>query len=64
MDVAEILKLLEDHSKEHKERSKCKIAMRSPEGRIAAQIHASVAEELDGLIAEIHQKMAAAALRR
>ena len=64
MDLEDVLELLEKRSQEHRERSECKIATRTPEGRIAAQIHASVAEELDRLIAEIHEKMMAGPARR
>ena len=60
MDIVEVLAMLEKRSKEHKERSACKAQTRTPEGRIAAQIHASVAEELDTLIAEIRERMAVA----
>ena len=57
MDVGEVLALLERRSKEHRERCDSKARSRTPEGRIAAQVHASVAEELDSLIAEIREKM-------
>ena len=60
MDVVEVLALLEKRSKEHRERCDSKARTRTPEGRIAAQIHASVAEELDALIVEIREKMAVA----
>lgn len=60
MSVGEVLALLEKRSKEHRERCDSRAQSRTPEGRIAVQIHASVAEELDSLIAEIREKMAGA----
>ena len=60
MDVGEVLALLEKRSEEHRRRCDSRARSRTPEGRIAAQIHASVAEELDSLIAEIREKMAVA----
>ncbi len=60
MDIAEVLELLERRSQEHKQRRDCRARIPSPEARIAAQIHASVAEELDKVIAEIRERMAVA----
>ena len=52
MNVEEVLKLLDQRSKQHKDRVTTKAAA-TPEERIAAQIDASIATELDALIAEI-----------
>jgi hypothetical protein len=60
MNVVEVLELLEKRSKEHKESSDCRALTRTPEGRIAAQIHSSIAEELDALVAEIRERMGVA----
>ena len=56
MDVEDVLKLLEQRSKEHRDRAAPKTAA-TPEERIAAQIDSSIAEELDALIAEIRAKL-------
>jgi hypothetical protein len=56
MDVEEVLKLLEQRNKEHRDRATSKSAA-TPEERIAAQIDSSIAEELDALIAEIRAKL-------
>jgi hypothetical protein len=58
MDVDEVLKLLEQRSNEHKDRADSKVVAIKPEERIAAQIDASIAGELDTLIAEIRAKLA------
>jgi hypothetical protein len=56
MDVEDVLKLLEQRSKQHRDRVTPKAAA-APEERIAAQLDSSIAEELDSLIAEIRAKL-------
>ena len=56
MDAEEVLKLLEQRSKERRDRATPKAAA-TPEERIAAQIDSSMAAELDALIAEIRAKL-------
>lgn len=60
MDIADVLELLEKRSREHKEKRDGGGRITSPEGRIAAQIHACVSEELDKVIAEIRERVAVA----
>lgn len=56
MDVEDVLKLLEERSKQHRDRVTFKAAA-TPEERIASQLDSSIAEELDSLIAEIRAKV-------
>jgi hypothetical protein len=57
MDVEDVLKLLEQRRNEHRDRAESKVVTIKPEERIAAQIDASIATELDALIAEIRAKL-------
>jgi hypothetical protein len=57
MDVEEVVKLLEQRRNEHKDRADSKVVAIKPEERIAAQIDASIAQELGTLIAEIRAKL-------
>jgi len=57
MDVQEVLTLLEQRRNEHRDRADAKVVAIKPEERIAAQIDASIAQELDTLIAEIRAKL-------
>ena len=50
MDVQEVLTLLEQRSKEHRDRAESQVVDTTPEERIAAQIDALIATELDACI--------------
>jgi hypothetical protein len=56
MDVEEVLKLLEQRRKDHRDRADSKAAA-TPEERIAVQIDSSIAQELETLIDEIRAKL-------
>jgi uncharacterized membrane protein len=57
MDVAGVLKLLEQRRNEYRDRADFKVIAIKAEKRIAAQIDTAIAQELDTLIAEIRPSL-------
>jgi hypothetical protein len=57
MDFEEVLKLLEQRRNEYRDRADFTVVAIKAEERMAAQIDASIATELDTLITEIRAKL-------
>ena len=56
MNIEDVLKLLEQRSKEHRDTANSKTAT-TPEARIAVQVDTAIADELDRVIAQIRAKL-------